>query len=137
MGGHAMKAIVDSNVLVRAAVRDHARQARAAAALLRDAELLVIQLTAVCEFVAVLRNVYKVSREDVAIALRALLSSGNVEINRPAVEAGVTVMNAGGNFTDGVIAYEGKWLGGETFVTLDRQAFPVATVLGSKAKLLG
>jgi predicted nucleic-acid-binding protein len=136
MGRHAMKAIVDSNILIRAAVRDNARQARAAATFLKDAELIVVSLACVCEFVAVLRNVYKIGREDVAAALRSLLDAGNVEINRPAVEAGMTVMNAGGDFTDGVIAYEGRWLGGETFVSFDKQAFPVAAVLGNKAKLL-
>ena len=136
MGGHAMKMIADSNVLVRAAVRDNARQARAAAAFLRDAEAIVVSLTAACEFVSVLRNVYKIGRQDVTAALRALLDAGNVEINRPAVEAGMAVMDAGGDFADGVMAYEGKWLGGETFVTFDRQAFPVAAVLGQKTKLL-
>jgi predicted nucleic-acid-binding protein len=136
MGGNAMKAIVDSNVLVRAAVRDNARQARAAASLLRDAEVIVISLACVCEFVSVLRSVYKIGREDVTASLRALLDAGNVEVNRPAVEAGMTVMNAGGDFADGVIAYEGRWLGGETFVSFDKQAFPVAAVLGQKAKLL-
>ena len=132
-----MKAIVDSNILIRAAVRDNARQARIAAGILRDAEVIVVSLTAICEFVSVLRSVYKIGREDVMTALRALLDSGNVEVNRPAVEAGMAVMNAGGDFTDGVMAYEGQWLGGETFVSFDKQAFPVAAVLGNKAKLLG
>jgi predicted nucleic-acid-binding protein len=136
MGGNAMKMIADSNVLIRAAVRDHARQARVAAAFLRDAEVIAVSLTCVCEFVAVLRNVYKFKREDITAALRALLDAGNVEVNRPAVEAGMAVLNAGGDFTDGVMAYEGKWLGGETFVSFDKQAFPVAVVLGNKAKLL-
>lgn len=131
-----MKAIVDSNVLIRAAVRDNARQARAAASLLRDAEVIVVSLACVCEFVAVLRSVYKIGREDVTAALRALLDAGNVEINRPAVEAGMTVMNAGGEFADGVIAYEGQWAGGEIFVSFDKNAFPVAAMLGNKPKLL-
>ncbi len=131
-----MKAIVDSNVLIRAAVRDNARQARAAANLLRDAEVIVVSLTCACEFVAVLRSVYKIRREDVTAALRALLDAGNVEVNRPAVEAGMAVMSAGGDFTDGVIAYEGRWMGGENFVSFDKQAFPVAAVLGQKPKLL-
>jgi predicted nucleic-acid-binding protein len=131
-----MKAIVDSNILIRAAVRDNARQARIAATVLRDAEVIVVSLTCVCEFVSVLRSIYKIGREDVAVALRALLDAGNVEVNRPAVEAGMAVMNAGGEFADGVIAYEGKWLGGETFVSFDKNAFPVAVVLGNKAKLL-
>ena len=132
-----MKMIVDSNVLIRAAVRDHARQARVAATFLRDAEVIAVSLTCVCEFVAVLRSVYKFRREDITAALRALLDAGNVEVNRPAVEAGMAVLNAGGEFTDGVMAYEGRWLGGETFVSFDKQASPVAVVLGNKAKLLG
>jgi predicted nucleic-acid-binding protein len=131
-----MKMIVDSSVLIRAAVRDHARQARVAATFLRDAEVIAVSLTCVCEFVAVLRSVYKFRREDITAALRALLDAGNVEVNRPAVEAGMAVLNAGGEFTDGVMAYEGQWLGGETFVSFDKQTFPVAVVLGNKAKLL-
>lgn len=137
MGGDAMRMIVDSNVLIRAAVRDNVRQARTAATFLRDAEVIAVSLTCVCEFVTVLRNVYKFKREDIAAALRTLLDAGNVEVNRPAVEAGMAVLNAGGEFSDGVMAYEGRWLGGETFVSFDRNAFPVAVVLGNKAKLLG
>jgi predicted nucleic-acid-binding protein len=132
-----MKMIADSSVLIRAAVRDHVRQARVAATFLRDAEVIAVSLTCVCEFVAVLRSVYKFRREDITAALRALLDAGNVEVNRPAVEAGMAVLNAGGEFSDGVMAYEGRWLGGETFVSFDKQAFPVAVVLGNKAKLLG
>jgi len=132
-----MKMIVDSSLLIRAAVRDHARQARAAATFLREAEVIAVSLTCVCEFVAVLRNVYKFKREDIATALRVLLDAGNVEVNRPAVEAGMAVLNAGGDFADGVMAYEGQWLGGEIFVSFDKNAFPVAVVLGNKAKLLG
>lgn len=131
-----MKAIVDSNVLLRAAVRDNARQARIAASFLRDAEVIVVSLICLCEFVGVLRSVYKIGREDVTAALRALLNAGNVEVNRPAVEAGMALMNAGGEFADGVMAYEGRWMGGETFVSFDKQAFPVAVVLEQKAKLL-
>lgn len=41
-------------------------------------------------------------------------------MNRPAVEAGMAVLDAGGDFADGVIAFKGRWLGGETFVSYDR-----------------
>lgn len=136
MGGKAMKVIVDTDVLVRAVVRDNVKQARAAAGFLRDAEVIAVSLTCLCEFVSVLRSVYKFRSEDITTALRALLNAGNVEVNRPAVEAGMAVMNAGGDFADGVIAYEGQWLGGETFVSFDKHAFPVAVVLGQKPKLL-
>jgi hypothetical protein len=32
------------------------------------------------------------------------------------------MLDAGGDFADGVIAYEGKWLGAETFVSFDKKA---------------
>jgi hypothetical protein len=37
-------------------------------------------------------------------------------LHRPAVEAGLSRLDAGGDFADGIIAYEGDWLGGEEFV---------------------
>ncbi len=137
MGGTAMKVIVDTDVLIRAVVRDNVKQARVAANFLRDAEVIAVSLTCLCEFVSVLRSVYKFRSDDITAALRALLNARNVEVNRPAAEAGMAVMNAGGDFADGIIAHEGKWLGGETFVSFDKNAFPVAVVLGQKPKLLG
>ena len=59
-----------------------------------------------------------------SIALDALVDAGNVVLNRPAVEAGMAVLNAGGDFVDGLIAFEGRWLGGETFVFLRKRQFP-------------
>jgi hypothetical protein len=41
-------------------------------------------------------------------AVRALLDTENVVMNRPAVEAGLAILGLGGDFADGVIAYEGN-----------------------------
>ena len=89
-----------------------------------------------CEFVWVLRRVYGFQPADASIAIRALLAAANVELNRPAVEAGLAVLDAGGDFADGVIAYEGNWLGGESFVSFDQQAVALLTALGQPARLL-
>jgi len=43
-------------------------------------------------------------------------------VNRPAAEAGLSLLEAGGDFADGVIAYEGRWLGADTFVSFDKKA---------------
>lgn len=43
----------------------------------------------------------------------------------PAVEAGLTMLEADGDFADGVIAHEGHWLGGEVFVSFDQGAINV------------
>ena len=37
---------------------------------------------------------------------------------------------------DGVIAYQGSWLGGETFVTFDKKAVTLMTARGVAAQLL-
>lgn len=131
-----MKVTVDTNVLVRAVVGDDLAQANIAAKVLSDAELIAVATTCLCEFVWVLRRVYDFQPADVASAIRALLSVANVEVNRSAVEVGLSVLEAGGDFADGVIAYEGSWLGGGTFVSFDKKAVALLAAQGQSARLL-
>lgn len=131
-----MKIAVDTNVLVRAVMRDDPKQARAAARVLAEAELIAVALPCLCEFVWVLCRVYGLPVADVASAIRALLAASNVEVNRPAVEAGLALLEAGGDFADGVIAFEGNWLGGETFISFDKEAVALLTAQGRSAQRL-
>jgi predicted nucleic-acid-binding protein len=127
---------VDTTVLVRALVRDDPAQARAAIKVLKDAALIAVALSCLCELVWVLLRVYGFQAADAAAAVRALLTTANVEMNRPAAEAGLAVLEAGGDFADGVIAYEGRWLGGETFVSFDKKAIKLLAAQGQSARLL-
>jgi predicted nucleic-acid-binding protein len=131
-----MRVAVDTNVLVRAAVRDDPSQASVAAKVLTDAKLIAVALPSLCEFVWVLIKVYGLEPADAATAIRALLAAANVQVNRPAVEAGLSMLEAGGDFADGVIAYEGHWLGGETFVSFDKKAVALLKAQGQSARLL-
>ena len=131
-----MKVTVDTNVLVRAVVRDDPAQASIAAKVLTDAELIAVALQCLCEFVWVLRRVYDFQPSDASAAIRALLAAANVEVNRPAVEAGLAVLEAGGDFADGIIAYEGNWLGGKTFVSFDKKAVALLSAQDQSALLL-
>lgn len=131
-----MKVVVDTNVLVRAVVGDDAAQARVAARVLTDADVIAVTLPCLCEFVWVLLRVYGFQAADADAAIRALLAVANVAVNRPAVEAGLSMLAAGGDFADGVIAYEGRWLGGESFVSFDRKAVALLAAQGHGARLL-
>jgi predicted nucleic-acid-binding protein len=131
-----MRITADTNILVRAVVRDDKKQARAAARLLKGAELIAVTLPCLCEFVWVLRRVYEFGQENIVAALEALLNADNVAVNRPAVDAGLSILKAGGDFADGLIAYEGTWLGGETFISFDKRAVSLLSDLGKQAKLL-
>jgi predicted nucleic-acid-binding protein len=121
-----MKITVDTNVLVRSVLRDDEKQAGAAEKVLKEATAIAVALPVLCEFLCefvwVLRKVYDLAPADIATAVRVLLDTRNLVVNRPAAEAGLAILDAGGDFADGVIAYEGIWLGGETFVSFDNKA---------------
>lgn len=130
-----MRIAVDTNVLVRAVIQDDPRQGEIASKIVK-AEVVAVAISCLCEFVWVLRRVYRFKPAAIAATIRELLAAGNVETNRPAVEAGLAMLDAGGDFADGVIAYEGRWLGGETFVSFDRNAVDMLTAQGETARLL-
>jgi predicted nucleic-acid-binding protein len=131
-----MKITADTNVLVRAITEDHESQSKAAQSALKRAELVAISIPALCELVWVLSQGYKVPSNDIATAIRQLINGENVEVNRPAAEAGLIFLDAGGDFADGAIAYEGSWLGGETFVSFDKRAVNLMDAQGQSARLL-
>lgn len=131
-----MKVAVDTNVLVRAVVRDDRAQADIAAKLLRTAKVIAVAVPCLCEFVWVLRRVYGLPSSAAAAAIRVLMNASNVEVNLPAVEAGLAMLDAGGDFADGAIAYEGRWLGAEIFASFDRKAVEMLREQGQAARLL-
>lgn len=131
-----MKIAVDTNVLARAVLQDDPKQGKAAAKLLEEATLIAVSLPSLCELVWILRRGAKLSKDDIAQTIRDLLGTANVSMDRPAVEAGLAVLEAGGDFADGVIAHEGAWLGGETFVSFDWKAVDLLNLQGRQTLFL-
>ena len=131
-----MRITVDTNILIRAVMRDDMKQATAATRLLKNAEIIAVLLPSLCEFVWVLRRVYGLGQKDIHAALQALLNAGNVAVNRPAVDAGLAVLDVDGDFADGIIAFEGRWPGGETFVSFDKKAVALLEKQGQAARVL-
>jgi len=72
----------------------------------------------------------------IATAIRNLTRYKNIVTHLQVVEAGLAVREAGGDFADGVIAFEGRWLGAETFITFDKQAAHLIEAQGGSARLL-
>ncbi len=131
-----MKITADSNILLRALVRDDAAQARAASRILREAELIAVSLACLCELVWVLRRVYRFQRDEILLALETVLEVENVAVNHAAADAGIAALRNGGDFADGVIAWDGEWLGGQSFVSFDKKAVAVLKKQGIAARLL-
>ena len=132
-----MKITIDTNVLLRTVLHDDPRQAQVAEELLSKASLVAFPLPCLCELVWVLGRSYNFTRVELIRVVETLCNIPNVAVDRAAVEAGLAVLKAGGDFADGVIAYEGAWLGGETFVSFDKKAVSLLAKQGKKARLLG
>ena len=67
-------------------------------------------------------------------AIRELLKQPKIVVERAIVEAGLALVEAGGEFADGIIAHEGRRLGGEIFVSFDRQAVRLLVAEGQAAR---
>lgn len=132
-----MKITVDTNVLARAVLDDDQGQAKAAIKILKDATLIAVPLPCLCELVWVLKRGAGLARADIIRAIEALANAQNIVMNHLAVEAGLAIFAAGGDFADGVIAHEGQWFGGETFVSFDKEAVKLLAEQGRSARLLG
>jgi len=131
-----MKISADTNVLVRAVLQDDPAQCHTARKFLNEATLIAVSLPCLCELVWVLRQGARLAKEDVAATIRALIDTTSVVTNRPAVEAGLALLEAGGDFADGVMAHEGRSLGGGIFVSFDKKAVALLAQQGEAAKLL-
>ncbi len=131
-----MKVTADTNLLVRVAALDNGRQAKLAADLLAEADLVALPIQALCEFVWVMRSGYHSSPADIARTVRGLLAAENTITNKLAAQAGLAALDAGGDFADGVIAFEGSALGGTEFVSFDRKAVMMLKNQGRAARLL-
>jgi predicted nucleic-acid-binding protein len=136
VGWQTVKITADTNVLARAITEDDPRQSRIAQIELANADLVALALPALCELVWVLSRGYRILPAEIAETIRRLINSENVLVDRPAVEAGLAVMDAGGDFADGVITYEGSWLGADVFISFDGQAVKLLAAQGATTRLL-
>lgn len=128
-----MKIVADTNLLLRAVLPDDGHRA-AAVAELAAADSVAISVHALCELVWVLSRRYGTSRADIAATIRRIVAVGNVVADHEAVAAGLGLFDAGGDFADGVIAHDGRALGGDVFVSFDKRAVRLVTASGFAAR---
>jgi predicted nucleic-acid-binding protein len=111
---------VDTNVLVRFLTWDDPAQAGPAAAAIEAAETVVIPTMVLCETVWVLRRACRLPAREIAATLRDLIASRPVEVDRPAAEAGLAMLEAGGDFADGVVLHQAGQARAAPVLTFDR-----------------
>lgn len=131
-----MRITADANVLIRAAVLDDPVQAERAAELLRHAEIIAVTLPALCEFAWMLGRGYRWTASEIFGLISTLLNSPSVRVDRAVAEAGLATLAAGGDFADGVIAFDGRRLGGDVFASFDKKALELVAASGGEVELL-
>lgn len=131
-----MNVTADTNVILRAIITDDVRQSNAARKALAESEIVVVTTAALCEAVWVMMRGYNHGHAAVAEAIRKLVSATNVVTDQQSVEAGLAMLDAGGDFADGVIALEGAAKGGATFLSFDKRAVKLLSQSGRAARLL-
>lgn len=110
---------IDTNVLVRLAVRDDLAQANIAADLIRSNEVLVCS-TVLLEVEWILRSLYGLSREAILTTLKGLADISTVRLEAPdTVEKAFTLFEAGLDFADALHLASAR--GCEAFATFDRK----------------
>ena len=130
-----MRITVDTNVILRLLLGDDPQQEQIAARELDRADNVILPIVALCETAWVLTSRYGLSRAEVADKLRELTAVSHAVSDRDEVEAGLAMLDLGGDFADGVIARQGRSRRAEAFVSFDRKAVKRLVALGENARL--
>lgn len=132
-----MRIAPDTNILVRMAVHDDPAQSAQALGLVEQSEAIILTLPALCEFAWVIRGRYRLHAHEASEAIRELIGTEGVVVDRDAVAAGLVFLDSGGDFADGVIAHLGHVGGADAFASFDRKAVQILRARGGQAILLG
>ncbi len=128
-----MSIAVDTDVLVRYLTWDDEAQAEAAAAVIESGEIIAISTIVLCELAWVLKRAYRYRTDEIAEALHRIVTSHNVHVDRPSAEAGLRMLQHGGDFADGIVETDADRARCRHIVTLDRE---FAELLGPKRVVL-
>ena len=101
--------------------------------MLLRATVITVPVPVFCESDWVLKRGYGRKVDEIAVAIEAICEIDAVVTDIPAVEAGLTLLRAGGDFADGVIAHQGEGFGGSVFASFDRSAIALLKRNGSAA----
>lgn len=115
-----MKVALDTNLIVRLITDDDARQVDQVEQLLDAADEVFIPIITFCEVVWVLHRAYKMPITKIAAALRSIADIQSVALDRPAFEAGLQMLQAGGDFADGCVMFEAKRAKCDRLATFDQ-----------------
>lgn len=127
--------IAIGTILVRYLTWDDEPQARKAAKLIEAADHVHVSTVVLCEVVRVLTRAYQYKRHDIVPVLERLVAGREFDIDQVAARTGLRLLEAGGDFADGVILDDMQSASCEFLATFDRDF--ASLIEPSKVVLLG
>ena len=110
----------DTNLLARAILDDDAIQSPLARERIQAASEIFVSPVVLCELAWVLDR-KKWNRRQIANAIQVLVSSSNVRADTLLVQAGLTFLERGGDFSDGIILQQAWAIGCSEMLTFDQE----------------
>jgi predicted nucleic-acid-binding protein len=130
-----VKIAVDTKVLVSYLTWDDETQAQKAAEIIEGADQVRVSMVVLCEVVWVLTRAYRYNRNEIVLILERIAAGREFEVDQVAVRTGLRLLEAGGDFADGVILADMQSASCEFMATFDRDFARLAEP--SKVVLLG
>lgn len=128
--------VVDTNILLRYVLNDNLEQALIAQSYLNNQQYrCILAMQTFCEIDWVLRKTVKVKRDKVVEFFEMLVSRENIQFNRDEFYYGLEFLKQGGDFADGIIAYQTEQYPNAKFLSFDKQARKIAQSLNIDLKI--
>ncbi len=122
--------VIDTNVIVRYLLNDNAQQNAIATQYLDNSEITcVLPVMTFCEIGWVLRKKLKIPRLDVINFFERLTKKPNAVFDKYLFEIGLYFLKNGGDFADGVIAYQATQFDNAKLLTFDKKSQKLAQKL--------
>lgn len=122
--------IIDTNVLLRFILNDDAKQhAKVKKYFISNELFLYLPIMTVCETIWVIKDKMKIPQQSVIQILTALVEQDNILTATETFNYGMKFLKSGGDFADGVIAYQAQCHDNATLLTFDKKAQKIAKQL--------
>jgi predicted nucleic-acid-binding protein len=138
-----MKVVVDTNILARLLLEPEnatdEEQRAIAEKLFRQFNSIIIPTHVFCELSWILNSRNKFTKDEIYGAFQHFLKTAKIVFREDEVNAGMLMLEKGGDFADGINEYSGRMMahGESVFATFDKDAVKLLSERGIAAMIPG
>lgn len=128
--------IVDTNVLLRFLLADDPIQSPIARSYFVNREnTLIIDTVVLCEVVWVMKKRSKLKNQKIVQILQGLTIEPHIKLDKEKFNQGIKFLQDGGDFADGIIAYQTQNFSNAKWLTFDKDGKKLAKRIGIELEI--